>query len=132
MSAPGGRDAQAVSAPGGRDAQAVSAPFDRVAVLGLGLLGGSVARAVRSRGVAARVVGATRRIDAYVNKGLERGKLTSQQADGVRTRLVTSLDYSAIAHCDWVLEAATENLELKRTIFSQVESMVSSRSRSRP
>jgi prephenate dehydrogenase len=35
--------------------------FERVAVLGLGLLGGSVALAVRSRGVAARVAGATRR-----------------------------------------------------------------------
>jgi prephenate dehydrogenase len=35
--------------------------FERVAVLGLGLLGGSVALAARSRGLAARVAGATRR-----------------------------------------------------------------------
>ncbi len=68
---------------------------------------------------------ATERIEGYVNKGLKRGKLTSQQADGVRTNLVTSLDYAAIADCDWVLEAATENLDLKRKIFSDVESIVS-------
>jgi prephenate dehydrogenase len=37
--------------------------FQRVAVLGLGLLGGSVALAVRRRGVAARVAGSARRAD---------------------------------------------------------------------
>jgi cyclohexadieny/prephenate dehydrogenase len=38
-------------------------PFRRLAVLGLGLLGGSVALAARRRGVAARVAGAARRPD---------------------------------------------------------------------
>lgn len=37
------------------------APFDRVAVLGLGLLGGSLAAAARERGLAREVVGAARR-----------------------------------------------------------------------
>lgn len=67
---------------------------------------------------------ATQRIEGYVDKGLKRGKLTAQQAAGVRENLSTSLDYSAMADCDWVLEAATENLELKRKIFSEVESVV--------
>jgi prephenate dehydrogenase len=38
----------------------MSAPFSRIAVLGLGLLGGSLAFAARRRGVAREVVGATR------------------------------------------------------------------------
>ncbi len=42
----------------------MSAPFDRVAVIGLGLLGGSVALAARERGVAREVVGATRSSEA--------------------------------------------------------------------
>jgi prephenate dehydrogenase len=42
----------------------VSRAFECVAVVGLGLLGGSVALAARRRGVAARVVGATRRSEA--------------------------------------------------------------------
>jgi enoyl-CoA hydratase/3-hydroxyacyl-CoA dehydrogenase len=67
---------------------------------------------------------AMQRIEAYVKKGLDRGKLTPQQAEGVRQNFVTSLDYSSMAECDWVLEAATENLELKRKIFSDVESIV--------
>lgn len=42
----------------------MSVVFERIAVVGLGLLGGSVALAARERGVAKRVVGATRRADA--------------------------------------------------------------------
>jgi prephenate dehydrogenase len=38
--------------------------FERIAVVGLGLLGGSVALAAKRRGVATRVVGSTRRADA--------------------------------------------------------------------
>jgi prephenate dehydrogenase len=41
----------------------VTPRFERVAVLGLGLLGGSVALAAKTRGVAACVVGATRKRD---------------------------------------------------------------------
>ena len=46
--------------------------FERVAVLGLGLLGGSVVLAAKQRGVAARVAGATRRADV-LEEALRRG-----------------------------------------------------------
>jgi len=42
----------------------VTPVYERIAVIGLGLLGGSVARAARSRGVAREVIGATRRRSA--------------------------------------------------------------------
>ena len=38
--------------------------------------------------------------------------------------IVTSTDYNAMADCDWVLEAATENLALKKEIFSRVEAVI--------
>ena len=41
----------------------MSAPFERLSVLGLGLLGGSLALAARRRGLATRVVGGARRPD---------------------------------------------------------------------
>ncbi|MFV2039942.1 MAG: 3-hydroxyacyl-CoA dehydrogenase family protein, partial [Acidimicrobiales bacterium] len=68
---------------------------------------------------------ATGRIEAHVNKGLARDKLTPQQAEAVLSGLVTTLDYGAIADCDWVLEAATEDLSLKRRIFARIEAVVS-------
>lgn len=42
----------------------MSAHFERVAVIGIGLLGGSVAKAIRERGLAREVVGVVRRRDA--------------------------------------------------------------------
>ncbi len=50
----------------------MTAPFQRLAVLGLGLLGGSVALAARRRGVAVTVAGAARRADVRA-AALERG-----------------------------------------------------------
>jgi enoyl-CoA hydratase/3-hydroxyacyl-CoA dehydrogenase len=64
------------------------------------------------------------RIEAYADKGVKRGKLSEEQAVGVIENLSTSTDYSALAECDWVIEAATENLDLKHKIFAQVESIV--------
>ncbi len=49
-----------------------AARFERVAVLGLGLLGGSVAAAARERGLAKEVVGAGRR-RAPLERALELG-----------------------------------------------------------
>ena len=48
--------------------------FERVAVLGLGLLGGSVVLAVKERGVAAQVAGATRRADV-LEEALRQGAI---------------------------------------------------------
>jgi prephenate dehydrogenase len=52
----------------------VTPRFERVAVLGLGLLGGSVGLAAKSRGVAACVAGATRRRDV-LEAALQRGAI---------------------------------------------------------
>ncbi|MCY3752436.1 MAG: 3-hydroxyacyl-CoA dehydrogenase NAD-binding domain-containing protein [Gammaproteobacteria bacterium] len=61
------------------------------------------------------------RIHAYADKGVARGKLTPEQAEGVRQNLTISVDYGDLYGCDWVIEAATENIELKKQIFSRVE-----------
>jgi len=64
------------------------------------------------------------RIHAYVEKGLKRGKLSAAQGENVRKNLIIATDYAALKNCDWVIEAATEDLDLKRKIFSQIESHI--------
>jgi enoyl-CoA hydratase / 3-hydroxyacyl-CoA dehydrogenase len=61
---------------------------------------------------------------SYAEKGLSKGKLTAEQAAEMTTQLIPTLDYLAIAGCDWVLEAATENRGLKREIFARIEATV--------
>ncbi|MBS0612393.1 MAG: 3-hydroxyacyl-CoA dehydrogenase/enoyl-CoA hydratase family protein, partial [Proteobacteria bacterium] len=67
---------------------------------------------------------ATERLHGYVEKGIQRKKITAAQGASVRAGLSASTDYAQLAGCDWVIEAATEDLALKRRIFSQIEAVV--------
>lgn len=64
------------------------------------------------------------RLRDYAKKGVARGKMTAEHAVAVLEGIRGSTDYDAIADCDWVIEAATENLDLKRRIMADVESRV--------
>jgi enoyl-CoA hydratase/3-hydroxyacyl-CoA dehydrogenase len=64
------------------------------------------------------------RFRSYAEKAVARGKMKSHEAEGVLRDVQGTTDYDAIASCDWVLEAATENLALKRRIFADVEKRV--------
>lgn len=66
------------------------------------------------------------RFAEYANKALAKGKMNAQQAAAVQQNVHGSTDYDAIHGCDWVIEAATENIDLKRRIFAEVEARVAS------
>lgn len=67
---------------------------------------------------------AIQRFHNYAQKAVTRGAMSEAEAKAVTENLIGTLDYNAIADADWVLEAATENVEIKRKIFEQVESIV--------
>lgn len=67
---------------------------------------------------------ALQRCQDYAKKAVARGKMGEAQAAAVIANISGTLDYAQLADCDWVIEAATENLPLKRRIFAQVESVV--------
>ena len=64
------------------------------------------------------------RFQEYSRKAVARGKMSEADAAAVTTNLFGTLNYADIADCDWVIEAATENLPLKRKIFAQIEAVV--------
>jgi enoyl-CoA hydratase/3-hydroxyacyl-CoA dehydrogenase len=68
----------------------------------------------------------TQRIRGYVGKGLARGKISSKAAQAIEAALVPTRDIHALAGCDYVLEAATEDLEIKKAILKDLESVVRS------
>ncbi|MDP1653631.1 MAG: 3-hydroxyacyl-CoA dehydrogenase NAD-binding domain-containing protein [Rhodocyclaceae bacterium] len=68
---------------------------------------------------------ALQRCQDYAKKAVAKGKMSEQHAAAVTANIEGTLDYARLADCDWVIEAATENLSLKRRIFAQVESVVS-------
>ncbi len=64
------------------------------------------------------------RLAGYVDKGVRYGKLTAHAAGGVLSGLETGTDYELLRGCDWVIEAATESLGVKREIFLRTEALV--------
>jgi len=64
------------------------------------------------------------RIEGYVGKSVARGRMSSKAAETTRGALVPTLDIQDLANCDYVLEAATENLATKRVILRNLEKVV--------
>lgn len=65
-----------------------------------------------------------RRIRGYIDKGLQRGKLSDKAAEALGQTLVPTLAMADLAACDYVLEAATEDLPVKRAILRNLEAVV--------
>ena len=68
---------------------------------------------------------AVERFNSYAQKGVERGRLSTEQAQRVMQNVHATLDYAVAGDADWVIEAATEAIALKRRIFARVEEIVS-------
>ena len=67
---------------------------------------------------------AVQRFADYARKAVERGKMKQAEADKVQANLHATLDYEAAADADWVIEAATEDLALKRRIFTRLDGLM--------
>lgn len=64
------------------------------------------------------------RIEGYVGKAVARGKMSSRDAAAVLGMLVPTKRLADLADCDYVLEAASEDLGVKRKILAELESVV--------
>ncbi len=67
---------------------------------------------------------ARKRIEGYIQKAIEKKKMTEEKSKAVGGDIHYTMDYGEIKDADVVIEAATENLEIKRKIFAQVEEIV--------
>ena len=64
------------------------------------------------------------RIRGYSEKGKQRGKLSDKAAAAIAAALVPTLEVDKLAECEYVLEAATEDLSVKRAILRRLEEVV--------
>jgi len=106
----------------------------RVAIIGAGTIGPDIGYYLKSAlpGLTLYLVDVARapldaalqRLSDYAAKGVARGRLSEAQAEAVCTNLIATEDYDDVAGCDWIIEAATEDLALKRRIFTRVEAIV--------
>ncbi len=103
-----------------------------VGVVGCGLMGSGIAQMSALNGYATTVVEVNEEIlkkgmasiETFLEKGKQRGKVTDEQIATVKKNLSTSTQLSALKDCDIVVEAVTENTELKKKVFKQLSDIV--------
>jgi len=100
-----------------------------VGVIGCGLMGSGIAEVSARSGynVVVREINqelldkGLARVTKSLNTAVERGKLTADERDATRARLRGTVGLDEFAECDLVIEAATENLEIKRQTFAELD-----------
>jgi 3-hydroxybutyryl-CoA dehydrogenase len=104
----------------------------KVGVVGLGTMGAGIAQVCVQAGV--ETIGrevsdelgkaARARIDHYLGRGVEKGRLTAEERRAALARLTTTVDIAELAACELVIEAVVEELDVKRELFAQLEAVV--------
>jgi 3-hydroxybutyryl-CoA dehydrogenase len=108
------------------------AEISRVGVVGLGTMGAGIAQVCLQAGL--EVVGreieaelgeaARGRVDHYLSRGVEKGRLTAEDKDAALARLTTVTDLAGLAPCDLVIEAVFEDLAVKHETFKALDAIV--------
>ncbi len=120
--------------PTGAPDPKLSKPVTKVGVVGAGLMASQFALLFLRRLEVPVVITdvSQERIDkglSYIREELdklvEKGRLSTDDRNRYSGNLSGSLDYSAFAKCDWVIEAVFEELEIKRQVFAKIEEYVS-------
>jgi 3-hydroxybutyryl-CoA dehydrogenase len=105
------------------------ADIRKVAVVGAGTMGNGIVHVFAQSGydvtmidVRAEALDAARRtIAGNMDRQIKKGALSEADRDAALGRIAAASDLSAVADADLVIEAATENTELKFRIFEQMD-----------
>jgi 3-hydroxybutyryl-CoA dehydrogenase len=100
-----------------------------VGVVGLGTMGAGIAQiaALAGNEVVGREVSeelgerARGRVEHFVGRAVEKGRLDAAERDAALGRLRTTTDLADLAECDLVIEAIVEELDAKRELFAELE-----------
>ena len=104
----------------------------KVFVLGAGIMGTGIAHLCAQQGLDVVLVdideGILKRsignIEGILNKRVEKGRKTADEAKGIVGKIKTSTDKKEAASCDFVIEAVTENIKLKQQLFAELDEIV--------
>ncbi|OTP79033.1 3-hydroxyacyl-CoA dehydrogenase NAD-binding domain-containing protein [Caballeronia sordidicola] len=106
-------------------------PIAKVGILGAGTMGGGISMNFLSAGIPVTIVEmqqeALDRGVRLVRKNYEataaKGRLTTDQVKNALGLLTPTLDFDTLADCDLIIEAAYENMEIKKEIFARLDAV---------
>ena len=100
-----------------------------VGVVGCGLMGSGIAQVCAEAGYAvvvrevdeAALKKGLGKIESFLSKGVERGKVTLERKKEVMARLTGTTDLAKLSGCDFVIEVVVESLDAKRDVFQALD-----------
>ncbi len=104
-----------------------------IGITGAGAMGRGIAQVAAAGGVNVRLYDLNAKqtqeavdfIGKMLGRAAEKGQMTADAVAAAMGRIEVVSDVKDFAPCDIVIEAATENLEIKKKIFAQLEEVVS-------
>ncbi|MCM0760913.1 3-hydroxybutyryl-CoA dehydrogenase [Sporomusa sphaeroides DSM 2875] len=103
--------------------------INRIMVVGAGQMGSGIAQVAAQAGIKVLlndikqefVSRGFNRIEKNLEKDVAKGKKTNEEKAAILANITASLSLEDAATCDVVIEAAMENLEVKRSIFQKLD-----------
>lgn len=101
----------------------------KVGVVGCGLMGSGIAQVCAQSGYQVVVLEVNDKllkkglasIDSVLARRVEKGSISQQDKDATMARIKGTTDVKDLADCDLVEEAVSEDLELKKRVFAQLD-----------
>jgi 3-hydroxybutyryl-CoA dehydrogenase len=101
----------------------------RVGILGCGTMGSGIAEIVARNGLPVRFVEVDdaavdhgrRRIEASLERQVQRGRLDASERDEILALISGGTDLAVLGDCDLIVEAVPEVLSLKQTAFRRID-----------
>ena len=103
--------------------------INKIMVIGAGQMGGGIAQVAAEAGLQVVLNDISQEfidkrlafIDKLLSKNIEKGRISAEQKEEILARLIPSTDLADAADVDLVIEAATENMEIKEKIFRTLD-----------
>ncbi|KTG07500.1 3-hydroxyacyl-CoA dehydrogenase family protein [Haloferax profundi] len=106
--------------------------LDTIGVVGAGTMGNGIAQVAAMSGydVVMRdleseyVERGLSAIDDSLSRFVSKDKLSEEDADAAKDRITGTTELADLAECDFVVEAAVENMDIKRDIFADLDDLL--------
>lgn len=104
----------------------------KIGVLGAGAMGSGIAQVASQAGHevmlldtnADALTKSKAKLEKVMNRLIEKGRVTAEESTGIQQRIQYGSDLTEFKDCGLVVEAIIENLDIKKSVFSKLESIV--------
>ncbi|AMA71406.1 3-hydroxybutyryl-CoA dehydrogenase [Aneurinibacillus thermoaerophilus] len=104
----------------------------KIGIIGFGTMGSGIAQAAVEAGFTVVAVEQKEEffdrglsgIQKNWNRSIEKGRLTEERKKELESVLTTTVDWNSLKDADFIIEAVSENMELKKEVFKKLDEIV--------